>query len=167
VSDRRRGRPTAAVAAAPEDIVVNRVRGRMLSRTATELRVRDLPPVTSDEPPARGGENRGPSPLELVLFSLCACTNVTTGRMAAKLRFRYSNLETEAEGELDTRGRKGTADVPVHYRAVRLRVRIATEENDQRIDRLAALVGRYCPVDSLMRAAVDDYDVTWSRIPVE
>jgi uncharacterized OsmC-like protein len=164
VSDSRRGKPTAVDAAAPEDIVVNRARGRMLTRTATELRVRDLAPVLSDEPPARGGENRGPSPLELVLFSLCACTNVTTGRMAAKLRFRYSNLETEAEGELDTRGRKGIADVPVHYRAVRLRVRVATDESDERIDRLADLVGRYCPVDSLIGAAVDDYTVDWERM---
>ena len=165
MSDRGRpGKSTAAVAAAAEDIVVNRARGRMLTRTATELRVRDLAPVTSDEPPVRGGENRGPSPLELVLFSLCACTNVTTGRMAAKLRFRYSNLETEAEGELDTRGRKGTADVPVHYRAVRLRVRIATEESDERIERIADLVGRYCPVDSLIGAAVEDYTVDWERV---
>jgi uncharacterized OsmC-like protein len=160
----KRKRTGAVAAPVPDDIVVNRARGRMLTRTATELRVRDLAPTVSDEPPKRGGENRGPSPLELVLFSLCACTNVTTGRMAAKLRFEYSELETEAEGELDTRGRKGTAEVPVHYRAVRLRVRIATEESDARIERLAGLVGRYCPVDSLMRAAVDEYVVGWERI---
>src|SRR5919106_2889993 len=147
-----------------EDVVVNRARGRMLTPTATELRVRHLEPVISDEPPVRGGDNRGPSPLELVLCSLCACTNVSTARMAAKLRFQYADLATEAEGELDTRGRKGTADVPVHYRAVRLRVRIATSESDARIERIADLVGRYCPVDSLMRAAVDDYVVKWERI---
>jgi len=147
-----------------EDVVVNRAGGRMLTPTATELRVRELEPLLSDEPPARGGENRGPSPLELVLCSLCACTNVSTTRMAAKLRFDYTALETEAEGELDTRGRKGSADVPVHYRAVRLVVRIATEESDDRLARLADLVGRYCPVDSLIRAAVDDYVVRWERI---
>jgi uncharacterized OsmC-like protein len=164
MTDRDQSSKRTAAVDTPENIVVNRTSGRMLSRTASELRVRDLNPVVSDEPPARGGENRGPSPLELVLFSLCACTNVTTGRMAAKLRFEYSDLETEAEGELDTRGRKGTADVPVHYRAVRLRVRIATEESDARIERLAGLVGRYCPVDSLMRAAIDDYTVSWGRM---
>jgi putative redox protein len=147
-----------------EDIVVNVAEGQMLSPTATELRVRDLEPVVSDEPPARGGDNRGPSPLELVLCSLCSCTNVSTTRMAAKLRFDYGRLETRAEGELDTRGRKGTADVPVHYRAVRLVVRIATDESDARLERLADLVGRYCPVDSLMRAAIDDYQVSWERI---
>jgi uncharacterized OsmC-like protein len=148
----------------PEHIVVNRASGRMLTSTAAELRVRELEPLLSDEPPTRGGENRGPSPLELVLCALCACTNVSTARMAAKLRFEYTDLETQAEGELDTRGRKGTADVPVHYRAVRLLVRIASEESDARFERLADLVARYCPVDSLISAAVDDYQVRWERI---
>lgn len=154
----------AVIRDTPDDIVVNRAHATMIDHAACALQVRDLESVTSDEPPARGGDNRGPSPLELVLCALCACTNVSTARMAAKLRFDYSQLESDAEGELDTRGRKGTADVPVHYRAVRLRVRIATEESDERIDRLAELVGRYCPVDSLIRAAVDDYQVSWERL---
>ena len=154
----------AVIRDTPDDIVINSARGRMIDHAACEIQVRDLTPVKSDEPPARGGENRGPSPLELVLCSLCACTNVSTARMAAKLRFEYSDLSTEVEGELDTRGRKGTADVPVHYRVVRLRVAITTSEREQRVRKLADLVGRYCPVDSLMRAAVPDYSVTWERI---
>jgi uncharacterized OsmC-like protein len=149
--------------AAEEHVVVNRARGEMLSGAASALRVREFEPLISDEPPARGGEDRGPSPLELVLASLCACINVSTARMAAKLRFAYSDLETEAQGVLDTRGRKGLADVPVHYRRVRLRVSIETGESDQRLERLRDLVERYCPVSSLIRAAVPDYEVTWRR----
>jgi OsmC-like protein len=84
--------------------------------------------------------------------------------MAAKIRFIYTDLESEAEGVLDTRGRRGLADVPVHCKAVRLRIRIRTDEPDSRLDRLAELVARYCPVDSLIRAAVRDYDVSWERI---
>ncbi|HKA48154.1 MAG TPA: hypothetical protein VKK19_01030 [Candidatus Dormibacteraeota bacterium] len=53
-------------------VVVNRVRGRMLTPTASEITVRDLLPVISDEPRSRGGEDRGPSPLEYVLAALCA-----------------------------------------------------------------------------------------------
>ena len=83
--------------------------------------------------------------------------------MAAKIRFKYDDLETHAEGTLDTRGRKGEADVPVHYKAVRLTIHIRTEESDKRLQRLIDLVARYCPVDSLMRAAVPDYQVTWQR----
>jgi uncharacterized OsmC-like protein len=85
--------------------------------------------------------------------------------MAAKIRFAYEDLETSAEGTLDTRGRRGLADVPVHYSSVRLSVRIRTDESDARLARLTSLVGRYCPVDSLVRAAVPDYEVTWERKP--
>jgi uncharacterized OsmC-like protein len=84
--------------------------------------------------------------------------------MAAKIRFEYDDLETFAEGVLDTRGRKGLADVPVHYRTVRLIIRIKTRESDKRLQRLADLMARYCPVDSLIRAAVPDYHVTWERL---
>jgi len=83
--------------------------------------------------------------------------------MAAKIRFKYDDLETYAEGTLDTRGRKGEADVPVHYKAVRLTIRIKTEEPDKRLERLADLMARHCPVDSLIRAAVLDYQVIWER----
>jgi len=84
--------------------------------------------------------------------------------LAAKIRLRYEDLRTEAEGVLDIRGRMGLAPVPVHYSKVRLRVRIRTDEPEARVRRLADLVARYCPVDSLIRAAVPDYEVTWERM---
>lgn len=55
-----------------EYIVVNRAQGKMISHAAAEIRIRDFPALVSDEPPARGGENRGPTPLELILAALCA-----------------------------------------------------------------------------------------------
>ena len=84
--------------------------------------------------------------------------------MAEKIRFEYEDLKSFAEGDLDTRGRKGLADVPVHYQAVRLRIQIKTSESNKKFQRLQELVARYCPVDSLVRAAVPDYDVLWERI---
>jgi uncharacterized OsmC-like protein len=84
--------------------------------------------------------------------------------MAKKIRFEYDHLETLVEGDLDRRGRKGLADVPVHFSAVRLTIQIKTGESDKRLNRLADLVARYCPVDSLIKAAVPDYTVTWERM---
>ena len=69
------------------------------------------------------------------------------------MHFQYEDLETLSEGVLDTRGRKGLAPVPVHYKAVNLKIRIQTAESESRLERLADLVGRYCPVDSLIKAA--------------
>ncbi|MEJ2600725.1 MAG: hypothetical protein P8Z00_20510 [Anaerolineales bacterium] len=53
-------------------IVVNHAHGKMASRTAAEIYIRDFPVLISDEPPSRGGENQGPTPLELILAALCA-----------------------------------------------------------------------------------------------
>jgi uncharacterized OsmC-like protein len=56
----------------PAYLVTNRARGKMLTRAAAEIYVRDFAPIISDEPSSRGGENRGPSPLEYILIALCA-----------------------------------------------------------------------------------------------
>ncbi len=87
--------------------------------------------------------------------------------MAENIRFQYDNIETYSEGILDTRGRKGLADVPVHYKSVYLTIKIRTDESDKRLERLSDLVARYCPVDSFVRAAVPDYHITWERIVKE
>jgi len=84
--------------------------------------------------------------------------------MAEKIRFSYEDLETLSEGDLDTRGRKGLAPVPVHYKAVRLTILIKTDESEERLQRLINLVSRFCPVDSLVKAAVNDYRVSWERM---
>jgi uncharacterized OsmC-like protein len=83
--------------------------------------------------------------------------------MAEKIRFDLQGLEASAEGVLDIRGRKGEADVPVHFTSVRLHVKIKTSESDVRIQRLIELAEKYCPVQSLIRAAVPDFVVTWER----
>jgi len=83
--------------------------------------------------------------------------------MAERIRFDLQGLDASAEGILDVRGRKGEADVPVHFTSVRLHVKIKTSESDERIKRLTELAEKYCPVQSLIRAAVPDFVVTWER----
>ena len=84
--------------------------------------------------------------------------------MAEKIKFDLRDLEAFAEGILDIRGRKGEANVPVHFSSVRLHVKIKTTESDERVQRLIELAEKYCPVQSLIRAAVPDFEVTWERI---
>jgi uncharacterized OsmC-like protein len=84
--------------------------------------------------------------------------------MAAKIRLEVEELHITAEGDLDRRGRRGTADVLVHFQAVRVHIKIRTDAQEKKLQRLKELVARYCPVDSLIRAAVADYNVVWERM---
>jgi len=84
--------------------------------------------------------------------------------MAEKIKFDLQDLDASAEGVLDVRGRQGEANVPVHFSSVRLHVKIKTTESDERIERLIELAERYCPVHSLIRAALPDFEVTWERM---
>lgn len=84
--------------------------------------------------------------------------------MAEKIKFDLLDLEAYAEGVLDVRGRKGEANVPVHFTSVRLHVKIKTTEPDDRVQRLIELAEKYCPIQSLIRAAVPDFEVTWERL---
>lgn len=52
--------------------VTNKVSGKMRSHTSSEIYIRDFEPLISDEPPKRGGNNTGPTPLEIMLAALCA-----------------------------------------------------------------------------------------------
>jgi uncharacterized OsmC-like protein len=45
---------------------------KALDQAGSEIQVRDLEPVISDEKPWNGGTNRGPSPLEYILAGLGA-----------------------------------------------------------------------------------------------
>ncbi len=55
-----------------EHIVVIGASGTMRTKASSEIRVRNFPPLTSDEAEEHGGANKGPSPLEYVLVGLCA-----------------------------------------------------------------------------------------------
>ena len=110
------------------------------------------------------GTDKGSSPLEYILAALCVLANVSAARLADNIRFTYDSFEPEAVGELDTRGRKGLADLPVHYQKVRLTIKIKTDESGKKLERLKELVAKYCPVDSLIKAAAPDYQVIWERV---
>jgi uncharacterized OsmC-like protein len=117
----------------------------------------------ADEPPEREGADEGPTPLQLVLSGLCACEAVTMKRVADRMRLRVDGFEIEAEGVIDLRGRKGTADVPAHFLRVVVRARVRTTESAERVERLREVVERSCPVATLLRAAPLEFTSTWEK----
>ncbi len=119
----------------------------------------------ADEPPEREGQDAGPTPLQLALAGFCACETVTMKRTADKMRLRVDGFEVEADGVIDVRGRKGTADVPAHFLRVEVRARVRTSASDERVQRLKEVVERHCAMAALFRAAPLEFVSTWERVP--
>lgn len=97
--------------------------------------------------PATGGSGAELCSGDMLLEALVACAGVTLKAVATALEFRLGRATVEAEGDLDFRGTLGVArDVPVGFRAIRLRFHLDTDEPGERIDALVGLTERYCVV---------------------
>ncbi len=82
---------------------------------------------------------------------------------AEAMRFAYTAVDLEADGEVDQRGRRGVQGVVPNFNRVSMRIRIHTDEPQERLDRLARNVEYRCPAMNLFRSADVAIDVSWEK----
>ncbi len=138
---------------------IRRVSARNEASTRTVMMVRDHVLVSDER-----GTNTGPTPLEMCLSSLLGCEGVIVNRCAEAMNFAYSAVDMEADGEVDQRGSRGVPGVRPYFNWVRLRIRVHTEESEERFDRLKRNVEYRCPVMNLFRSADVELRVVWERV---
>lgn len=138
---------------------IRRVSARNEASTRTVMMVRDHVLVSDEK-----GTNTGPTPLEMCLSSLLGCEGVIINRCAEAMKFEYSAVDIKADGEVDQRGSRGVQGVRPYFNWVRLRIRVHTEETQDRLDRLARNVEYRCPVMNLFRSADVELKVTWEKV---
>ena len=139
---------------------IRRVVARNEASTRSVMMVRDHILVSDEK-----GTNTGPTPLEICLSSLLGCEGVIINRCAEAMRFEYTGVDIEADGEVDQRGSRGVQGVRPYFNWVRVKIRIHTDEPQDRLDRLARNVEYRCPVMNLFRSADVKLDVTWEKVP--
>lgn len=138
---------------------IRRVVARNEASTRTVMMVRDHVLISDEK-----GTNTGPTPLEMCLSSLLGCEGVIINRCAEAMQFQYTGVDIEADGEVDQRGSRGVQGVRPYFNWVRIRIRIHTDEPQDRLDRLARNVEYRCPVMNLFRSADVTLDVRWERV---
>lgn len=125
---------------------VFKVHGESRSGTATVVRARGFE-IVIDEPPAFGGEDAGPNPVEYVLASLAGCINVVGHLVAAEMGIRIRGLKMTVSGKLNPDRFSGRS---THDRAGFKEIRVSLDaETDASEDKLAAWMHRIeqrCPV---------------------
>ena len=105
-----------------------------------------------DQPPALGGEARGPRPGEVVLMALASCQEHTYRVHAALLGIALEDIHVQLEGLVDGRGFLGDDSVAPGFSEVRGTVTIRSGASETDLARLREAVDRHCPVlDDLRR----------------
>jgi uncharacterized OsmC-like protein len=97
--------------------------------------------------PGTGGTGAQVCSGDMLLEALAGCAGVTLNAVATAIGVTLRHAKVRAEGDLDFRGTLGVAkEVPVGFRAIRLRFELETDASDEQVANLLRLTERYCVV---------------------
>lgn len=102
--------------------------------------------------PSAGGDGTLATAEEMLLETLVACSGVTLRAVATSFDVELREARIVAEGDIDVRGTLAVSkDVPVGFRAIRLRFELDSDAPDEKLDRLIEATERYCVVLQTLR----------------
>ncbi|HKC77926.1 MAG TPA: OsmC family protein [Gaiellaceae bacterium] len=104
--------------------------------------------------PATGGTGALACSGDMLLEALVACAGVTLRSVATSMELDVSG-EIHAEGNLDFRGTLGVdREAPVGFTAIRLGFELASDEPEEKLEKLLELTERYCVVAQTLAGGV-------------
>jgi putative redox protein len=116
---------------------------RVAGKLEQDVAVRDHR-LTADEPREHGGEDRGPSPQELLAASLASCTAITMEMYAERKGWDMGDTVVEVEYEPAQRGS------PIRFV---MHVELPKELPEEQRDRLMQIAAK-CPVHRALEGEV-------------
>jgi uncharacterized OsmC-like protein len=97
--------------------------------------------------PGTGGSGVYACAAEMLLEALVACAGVTMNSVATAIGIGLREAVVTAEGDVDFRGTLAVSkETPVGFQNIRLRCRLDTDADDEKISTLIRLTERYCIV---------------------
>ena len=117
-------------------------------------RSRDLEPIPFDEPPALGGTKTAPNPVEQLLGALGSCLIIGYAGNAGVAGIELKDLRIELEDDLDRQTFLGLADGNAGFSAIRARVLIESDANDEAVEALHRKVVSTSPVGHTLSRSI-------------
>ncbi|WP_329268342.1 OsmC family protein [Streptomyces sp. NBC_01451] len=130
-------RPAQTIAEPPGQIQVTHVADQAY---AVFVRGHEL---TVDQPVEAGGDDDGPTPVELFVVSLATCVAYYAGRFLQRHQLPYDQLQVRTEYDM-------ADDRPARVAAVRLRILLPVRLSHARQEALRAVVD-HCTVHNTLR----------------
>ena len=113
-------------------------------------------PVDAGLHPAAGGAGDAACSGDMLLESLVACAGVTFSAVATAMEIPIERASITTEGDLDFRGTLGLSrDVPVGFRAIRMKFDVHSPAPQEKIDKLVQLTERYCVIYQTLKQPLE------------
>jgi uncharacterized OsmC-like protein len=114
--------------------------------TAVTVKARDFEFVV-DEPPALGGEDLGPNPVEYVLGALLGCLNVVVHLVAKERGVTLTSFTAKASGDLDPAKVMGKKmDIRAGYEFINVHIEVEGDADAAELDEIVRIAESRCPV---------------------
>ena len=110
--------------------------------------------ILFDESEKDGGPGKGPGPVSMMLACLGACQTMTAHSIAKKMRIELKGFSVDVEGDLDSDALNQKEGAPRGLTEVRYHMHFETDAPKEKVEKLAALVEEYCPVENSFRNAI-------------
>lgn len=130
------------------------------SHSLANIAIRDIE-FAIDEPTARGGTNKGPTPTDAAIAALVGCTNVIAHKCAAALEVDLGELTIEATCEFDRRGVTLAEEIDVPFKKITLNISRSGSASEEEVKKVAAEVTKFCPLSKLFRQAGTIIEENW------
>lgn len=143
-------RESLAAAPAGAGVATFRVDSRQTAGLRSDAAIRSFE-VGVDEPPALGGADTAPNPVEYALLALASCQEITYRLHADHLGIPLDEVAVSLEGDVDLRGFFGVdRTVRPGFREIRGTVSLRSPAPQAELERLKAHVDAHCPVLDLL-----------------
>lgn len=120
----------------------------------SEASIRSFAPIPSDEPPALGGGDTAPNPVEQLLGALGNCLAVGYAANATVAGIELRDVRVDLRGDLDLHVFLGLAEGHAGFDGIRATVTIDSPASRAELEALHAQVLASSPVGHTLRSAV-------------
>eukprot|EP00913_Durusdinium_trenchii_P013646 g12813.t1 len=107
----------------------------------------------ADEPESFGGTDSAPNPVEVLLFSLGACQEITTKAFANAMGVPLKRVSVELQGHIDLRGFFAVDEsIRAGFNKIEGTFTVESPADTETIEKLKAAVDAHCPVKDMLQA---------------
>lgn len=105
-----------------------------------------------DEPENLGGNDKGPNPVEFLLFALGGCLGITIKAVSKEMNIKIDSLKIHLKGDLNPLRFMGKDfSERAGYKNIDVEIEIKSDASKEKIDELIKTAENRCPVSDNIR----------------